>query len=281
MLSIFYGLLSAVTWGAGDFTGGLSSRRIGAYRAVFYADVIGLAALVAVAAFTGEEVPPVTSLWIAALAGMLGSGGLLILYFSLARGQMSIAAPVSALMAAALPVLVGALTQGLPASTQFAGFGFALAAVWLISQSGPTQELRLDHLSDLRLPLLAGIGFGSYFVLMHYATSGVSATYWPMIASRTSGSLLLLAFVLGRRESLAIPRNAWTVAFLNGILDVGGNFFYILSLRAGRLDVAAVLGSLYPASTVLLAWLLLKERISRLQTVGILLALAAIVLLTV
>lgn len=281
MLSILYGLLSAVTWGAGDFAGGLSSRRIGAYRAVFYADLIGLIALFAAVWIAGEEVPPLVPSLIAALAGALGSCGLLILYYALARGQMSIAAPLSALMAAALPVAVGALTQGLPTPAQFAGFALALTAVWLISQNEESPRFHIDRLSDLRLPLLAGVGFGSYFVLMHYATSGINATYWPMIASRVSGTLLLLLFVLGRRESLAIPRDAWGVAFLNGMLDVGGNFFYILALRAGRLDISAILSSLYPGATVMLAWILLKERLSRGQWIGIAAVLLAIVLFTI
>ena len=106
MLSILYGLLSAVTWGAGDFAGGLSSRKVGAYRAVFYADVIGLLILVIVS-FVYREPFPSTSGWInSLLGGALGSFGLLVLYYSLSTGQMSIAAPVSALFAALLPVIV-------------------------------------------------------------------------------------------------------------------------------------------------------------------------------
>ncbi|MEW6406603.1 MAG: DMT family transporter [Chloroflexota bacterium] len=281
MLSIIYGIASALSWGAGDFAGGMASRKIGAYRAVFFADLIGLIALILVVVIVREVMPPISSLLLAALAGALGSMGLLVLYYTLAHGQMSIAAPVSALMAAALPVAVGALTEGLPAPLQFGGFGLALAAVWLISQSDSTSHLHLDRLTDLRLPLLAGIGFGSYFVLMHFSTSNITAVYWPMIASRVSGTLLLLAIVLGRRETLTAPRDAWMVILLNGMLDLGGNFFYILAARAGRLDIAAVLSSLYPGSTVILAWLLLKERISRVQMIGILFALSAIILLTV
>lgn len=281
MLSIFYGLLSALTWGAGDFAGGLSSRKIGAYRAVFYADLLGLIALLVVVFIVGEDIPPLHSLMIAALAGMLGSIGLLILYYSLAHGQMSIAAAISALMAAALPVAVGALTQGLPTLTQFAGFILALIAVWLISQNDPSQRFHIDRLADLRLPLLAGIGFGSYFVLMHYATRDISATYWPIIASRVLGTVFMLLVVLGRRENIAIPRAAWTVVFLNGILDVSGNFFYILALRAGRLDISAILSSLYPGSTVILAWFILKERLSRSQWIGIACVLLAIILFTI
>ena len=280
-LSIVYGILSALTWGAGDFAGGLAARKLGAYRAVFYADLIGLLALVAVVLVRPEEIPPMNSLLVAGLAGMLGSVGLIILYYSMAKGQMSIAAPVSALFAAVLPVLVSAVTQGLPTSVQFIGFGLALGAVWMISQGDASHRFHLERLADLRLPLLAGLGFGSYFILMHYATEGVPSTFYPMIASRTAGTLMLFFFVLAQRQGFGVPRNAWGVVLANGMLDVGGNFFYLLALRAGRLDIAAVLSSLYPGSTVLLAWMFLREKISRPQWAGILLALAAIVLFSV
>ena len=275
-LSIFYGMLSALIWGAGDFAGGLATRKLGAYRAVFYADLIGLLVLIVVVLVAPEEIPPLRSLLIAGVAGMLGSVGLLVLYHSMAKGQMSIAAPVSALFAAALPVLVSAFTLGLPTLVQFAGFGLALSAVWLISQGGGSHRFHLEHLSDLRLPLLAGLGFGSYFILMHYATEGVSSNFYPMIASRTAGTFMLFFFVLAQRQGFGVPRDTWGVVFANGMFDVAGNFFYLLALRTGRLDIAAALSSLYPGSTVLLAWLFLKERISRPQWVGILLALGAI-----
>lgn len=281
MLPILFGISSALSWGAGDFAGGLSSRKIGAYRAVLFTDFIGLVALLLVVAIVREGMPSLASLLFAGLGGMLGSLGLLILYYALARGQMGITASVSALMAAALPVGIGALTQGLPTAVQFGGFGLALTAIWFISQVDLSSRLHLDLLADLRLPLLAGLGFGSYFVLTHYATDKVTAIFWPMIVSRASGSLLILVFVLWRRESFYVPSNAWVVIFLNGFLDVGGNFFYILALKAGRLDIAAILSSLYPGATVILAWLLLKEKISRLQLIGILFALGAIILLTV
>jgi drug/metabolite transporter (DMT)-like permease len=277
-LSIVYGILSALTWGAGDFAGGLAARKLDTYRAVFYADFLGLLALILVVLFRPEEVPSISSLLISGLAGMLGSVGLLILYYSLAHGQMSIAAPISALFAALLPVLVSALTQGLPSLLQFIGFGLALSAVWLISQGDTAHRVHLDRLSDLRLPLLAGLGFGSYFILMHYATEEVSSTLWPMIASRTAGTLMLFVFVLAQRQGFGVPRAAWGVVIANGLLDVGGNFFYILALRAGRLDISAILSSLYPGATVILAWVFLKERISRPQWAGIFIALIAIAL---
>jgi drug/metabolite transporter (DMT)-like permease len=278
LLSILFGFLSALSWGAGDFSGGLASRKLGAYRAVFYADSFGLLVILAVLAFYRESVPSIY-VWIyAMIGGALGSVGLLILYYSLTRGQMSIAAPVSALFAAVLPVVVGIITEGIPKPLQFVGFALALTAVWLVSQGNQTERFHLNRLADLRLPILAGVGFGSYFIFLHYATQKTDTVLWPMIASRLAGTLLLVVVVLIRREPFAIPRAAWTVVFFNAVLDLTGNFFYILASRIGRLDIAAVLSSLYPGSTVFLAWLLLKERISFKQWIGIAAALAAIVL---
>lgn len=278
-MTILFGLLSAVVWGGGDFAGGLASRRVGAWRAVFYAEMIGLAALLVALAIFQEGLLSVRGLLLGASAGAIGSLGLLALYRAMQVGKMSIAAPVSALLAALLPVLVGALTVGLPPLTQVAGVGLALLSIWLVSQTDGDARLHLERLSDLRLPLLAGIGFGTYFILIHGAAQ--EATLWPMIASRSGGTLVLVVVLLLRGESPKIPRAGWPLVALSGMLDVGGNLFYVLAAQTGRMDIAAVLSSLYPGMTALLAWFVLKERISGGQRLGILTALAAIILMTI
>jgi drug/metabolite transporter (DMT)-like permease len=279
LLSILYGLLSAATWGAGDFAGGLSSRKVSAYRAVFYADFIGLLFLIVASFIYRESFPSISGWTNSLLAGILGSFGLIILYYSLSVGQMSIAAPVSALFAALLPVIVGSITEGLPSAFQLIGFVLALAAIWLISQGDG--KFHLSRLSELRIPILAGVGFGCYFIFIHNAASDPDSFLWPMIISRLAGTLLLFSIVSVRRETLVVPRDAWGLVLLNAALDLAGNFFYILASKTGRLDVAAVLSSLYPGSTVILAWLFLKEHLSGTQVVGIFLAFAAILLFTI
>lgn len=281
MLSIVYGIASALSWGSGDFAGGLASRKLGAYRAVFWADLLGLLIILPVAAIYRESFPAMDVLVNSAVGGALGSVGLLVLYYSLTIGKMSIAAPVSALFAALLPVVVGLFTQGLPSVPQFGGFGFALAAVWLTSQGHSDEKFQFKHLADLRLPILAGIGFGCYFIFVHYASHDTNSVIWTMIVSRVAGTLLLWIVVLTRRESFSVQRDAWLVVFLNASLDLAGNFFYILASQSGRLDVSAVLSSLFPGSTIILAWIVLKERITRAQAIGIVLALVAIVLFTI
>lgn len=278
LLSILFGIASSLSWGAGDFAGGLSSRRVGAYRAVLYADFFGLFILAVAALFYREAFPSARGFINGLLGGAMGSFGLLILYYSLSVGQMSIAAPVSALFAALLPVIYGALTEGLPTSIQFVGFGLALAAVWLISQGD--SGFHVGKLADLKFPILAGVGFGCYFIFIHEAAGEPNSLLWPMIISRLAGTVMLFFIVLARRESFPVPRGAWGVVLVNAVLDLGGNFFYILASKAGRLDIAAMLSSLYPGATVVLAWLILKERISRVQLTGILLAFVAIYFFT-
>ena len=276
MLSIIYGIASSLSWGGGDFAGGLSSRRIGAYRAVFYADFLGLLVLFAVLIVYREPFPS-TSGWVNALiGGALGSFGLLMLYYSLSIGRMSIAAPATALFAAVLPVIFSALTEGLPTVTQFIGFGLALAAIWMIANADGGYHI--DRLSDLKFPLLAGLGFGSYFIFIHSAATEAGALLWPLILSRVAGTVLLFFVVLARRESFAIPRDVWGIAWTNALLDLAGNFFFILASKSGRLDIASILSSLYPGATVILAWLFLNEQITRRQWGGIILALGAIAL---
>lgn len=278
MISILFGLSSAIAWGAGDFTGGMASRKTGAFRAVVFGEMIGLIFILVVALVVWQPVPSLGIWALSMTAGALGTVGILLLYYSMTKGLMSIAAPVSALLAAVLPVIIGSFTESVPTLITFIGFGFALAAVWLISQSKEGGKDILSHLADLRLPLLAGIGFGSYFVLIHAATR--TATLWPMVSARMGGILIMIIFMSVRRETWKVERNAWSLVILNGILDVGGNFFFVLAGQVGRLDISAVLSSLYPGSTVILAWIFLKERLSRTQWIGIIAAMIAIILFT-
>ncbi|MDO9300761.1 MAG: EamA family transporter, partial [Anaerolineales bacterium] len=196
-----------------------------------------------------------------------------LLYRALATGQMSVAAPVSALVAASLPVLISAFSDGLPRWITLAGFVLALTAVWLIS-GGVGIEIRLDH---LYLPVIAGLTFGAFFVFLHYGSS--TSVFWTLAATRVASITGLLGYSIIARERWFPTPDSWGLIAMSSVLDAAGNSFYALAARMGRMDVAAVLGSLYPGSTVLLAWFILKERVSPLQMAGILVALVAIVLI--
>ena len=282
MLSILYGILSAGSWGAADFIGGLASKRTSPYRVLFLAEIAGLIPFTALALLTHEQVPPTTDMLLGAGSSFLGLAGLLLLYRALADGQMTIAAPVSALFAALVPVIFGFFALGVPPPATLLGFGFAFLAVWFISQTDMANWRSplhgLHSLADLRLPLLSGIFFGLYFIILHQAT--LHAFFWPLVAARLAGVLALWLYALAAHQPIMPPREVWGLALINGIIDIGGNAFFVLSAQTGRIDVAAVLGALYPASTVLLAWMFLQERLTWLQAFGVLLAFVAIILFT-
>jgi len=271
---ILFGLLSALAWGAGDFNGGLAAKRSSPYGVVIVAHTISLGLLLVLIAIIREPVPPVRDWLWGGAAGLTGGIGLLLLYRALAEGRMSVAAPVSAVLAAAIPVFVGIFQDGSPGALVLVGIILALAAVWLVS-GGAGLSFRF---ADLRQPVVAGIAFGAFFICLERASQ--TSLWWPLVAIRIVSISSLLGYAMLTRQDWLPKRESLVPILLSSVLDTVGNASYAMSARMGRLDVAAVLGSLYPGATVLLAWVFLKEHISRVQTIGILLALAAIVMLT-
>jgi uncharacterized membrane protein len=274
-LPIFFGLASAISWGAGDFNGGIAAKRSNAFGVVITAHCLSIVILVVTALMIREPIPPLESWFWGGAAGLGGGIGLLLLYRALAEGRMSVAAPVSALLAAAMPVTLGLFTDSPPGVWTLLGFGLALTAVWLIS----AEKGLSIRFADLTLPLLAGVSFGAFFIFLHRAS--LTSILWPMVAVRIVSISSLLGFAILTRQPWLPTRSSLLPIILSGLLDTAGNAFYSLSAQIGRADVAAVLSSLYPGSTVLLAWMILKEKISRTQVWGIGLALVAIVLMTI
>ena len=266
---------ASLTWGAGDFSGGLATRRAQVLSVVVGAYAVGLIMLIALALVWSEPFPTTLDLMWGSVAGLAGAVGLVAFYQALAVGRMGIIAPIAAMLSAALPVLFGAFFEGLPRPLQLIGFVLALIAVGLISGLGVVK----GRPKGLGLALLAGLGFGSFFILISRVSNG--AVFWPLAAARLSSLLFLLAVVLIRRQKVLPEKSVWPVVFLAGALDVAGNVFFVLATHAGRLDVAAILSSLYPAVTVLLATIILKERVTRLQAIGIFVALVAIPLISI
>lgn len=269
------GLASAVLWGAGDFCGGWTSKRQSVYSVIVSSQIVGLLLFIALAILSGERVPPASDIAFSAIAGLAGAIGILALYRSLAEGRMGIAAPVSAVVAAALPVAVSFVVDGAPTLWQFGGFALALIAVWFISRSDAARV----SWRDLTLPVIAGVSFGVFFVLIGQISD--RAVWWPLVTVRTISLSTLTITATVQRQPRFVAARYWLVAALVGALEVGGNAFFALAGQAGRLDVAAVISSLYPATTVWLAWVILKERLSRPQLIGVVAALAAIVLISV
>jgi drug/metabolite transporter (DMT)-like permease len=268
------GLASAASWGAGDFCGGLATKRVSVDHVVIGSQVAGAIGLFILAASVHEPLPPAANLAACGLAGLSGAIGLLALYRALAIGRMGVAAPVSGVLSAAVPVVAGAFFQGLPGWLKLAGFALALVAVWLVAR---TDAATFD-LGSLGLPIAAGIGFGLFITIVGRANGG--AVYWPLVAARVTSLTVLTAIAIARGRRGAIEARHVPLIVLTGIFDAAGNAFLIVAAQAGRLDVAAVLSSLYPAGTVLLAWSILHERLTRWQLAGLAAALGAIVVIT-
>jgi drug/metabolite transporter (DMT)-like permease len=218
--------------------------------------------------------PTADLLW-GAVAGLAGTAGLGFLLRGFATGRMGIVAPVSAVLATAIPVIFAGLTEGLPRQLQLLGFGLALVGIWLLSRPEPLG----GRPAGLGMALLAGLGFGSFFTAL--SQIGETAVFWPLVAGRLAACTLLVALALATRRPVVPPHAPLGLLVLVGLLDVAGNLFFLLAVQGGRLDVAAVLGSLYPAVTVILARLIVKEHMARLQVVGVVAAVLAIVLITI
>ena len=279
--AVALGLASAMSWGAGDFSGGFATKRANSFGVVIISQVAGLILIAAIAVLSHDPIPPAGDWLWGAGAGIIGGVGLIAFYRALATGQMGIAAPVSAVFAALIPVVVTALTQGLPPAAQLTGFGLGLIGVWLLArpetEPAHAKAQAAGRPIGFSLAILAGFGFGCFYVFIHQA-NGVSA-FWPLLAARI-GSLIFLTGVALTTQRQWLP-NARLVPFLIlvGALDLGGNTFFVLAGQAGRLDVASVLASLYPGMTVLLAVIILRERLTRWRLVGIGAALLAVVLI--
>jgi drug/metabolite transporter (DMT)-like permease len=189
---------------------------------------------------------------------------------------MAVVAPISAVLSAGLPVAWGALSEGLPPAARLAGFALALLGIWLVARAGGGGQPETGR-TGLGLALLAGVCFGGFLVFMHLGARG--GTFWPLAAARATALALSLGAALARGRAWRPGVGALPLVLLSGALDAGGNALFVLASQAGRLDVAAVLSSMYPASTVLLAAALLGERVRWAQAMGLAAALGAIALI--
>ncbi len=270
MGAVIFGLAAALSWGGGDFSGGLAARRANVFTVLIFSQIAGLALVLAFA--WSEPFPPPEDLAWGFGAGLSGALGLAAMYRAMAVGRMGVVSSITAVLAAAVPVLFAALTDGSPGSAPLLGFALGAAGLWLVSNPQGVVSP-----AGLELAILGGLGFGGYFVMIGQVRS--DTVFWILAAARAASLSLMsgLAWASGRMQRPA--RRLLPLLALAGLLDVSGNAFFVLAVQAGRLDVSSVLASLYPAVTVLLARLLLNERVTRAQAVGILAALVAVPLI--
>ena len=280
-------LAAAVSWGGGDFSGGMGVKAAGGttrgtLRVVLIAHLVSFAVLAAILLMRHESMPHWAPVAWGLFAGVAAGIGITAFYFALSRGEMGVSAAVSGLLAAAIPAGVSMAIEGAPGGLRLAGFALALAAIWVVA-AGPSPEN--SGKGTAGLALLAGVGFGIYFVGLKMANP--LGFFMPVALARvgsltTCGVMLLGLRVWGREEKSArrLGRTAVAWALVVAVLDTGGNLLYIWATRMGRLDVAAVVASLYPASTILLAAWQLHERPTRRQVAGMVVAVVAVVMIT-
>jgi drug/metabolite transporter (DMT)-like permease len=273
LAAVGFGLMASLSWGTSDFSGGLAAKRAHIFGVMVFSYVMGLALLLIIALVGGESMAAWDDLAWAAAGGIAGAVGLTAQYRALAVGRMGIAAPVAAVLGATVPVIFSIFSEGAPGALKIAGFGLAILSVGLIARA----RVAGGGSDGLGLAVIAGLGFGGFFILLDQVSE--DAVFWPLVTARGASLIALLVVALTSRQDWFPARRSLPIMLVAGLLDVGGNTFFLLASQSGRLDVASVLSSLYPAVTVLLARALLHEHITRLQSIGIAAALVAIPLI--
>ena len=278
------GLAASAFWGASDFLGGLATRKAHVTLVVAIAHSLSLGMLLLIALATHSALPPERFALMGLLAGTFGGVALILYYQALSLGEMGLTTALTGLLTALVPVVYSFFTQGAPKFSQVAGFVLAAAAIALIAYAPAGRPRPLA----LGLASLAGLGFGVFLVVLKVGST--HGLIWQLIFSRTASSTLAVAIVVwlqlrpGKdaatwRKQTHTNRFLW-IAGSAGVLEATGSLLYMRSASEGRLDVAAVLASLYPVVTILLAAWFLKERTTSSQALGMALALGAVVLVS-
>jgi drug/metabolite transporter (DMT)-like permease len=282
-------IASAALYGAADFLGGLASRRASTIAVVASAQAAGLLVLLLVLPLLPDASPSRSDLGWGAMAGLAGSVGVGLLYRALAIGTMAVVAPTTAVCAVVIPVMAGVLGGDRLAPMTMSGIGLAVLAIVLVSRETsrmPPGSARLPGTVMSRLFSLprgvgiafaSGVAIGLFFLAL--ARTSPAAGMWPLVASRVISLILFAVIGVVTGQPLLVSRPVARVAIGAGVIDIVANAFYLVATRYGTLSVVVTLASLYPASTVILARVVLRERLNNWQVVGVVCALGAIVLI--
>lgn len=275
-MSQLLALTSAALYGFADFAGGLAARSTPTWTVVGWSQIFGLPILVV--GLLVVEAPDVgrDDLAYGAVAGILGLLGIGALYQALARGSMSVVSPITGALVALIPVIVGLSLGEFLTTAQWIGVLLAVIAVVLVSSSGESAQLDVRVLG---LALIAAVWFAAFFVVLD--RTSVDAGLWPLVAARSVAIPSAFVIALATRSDLRPARSALPTIAIAGSFDMAANIAILLALQSGPLGTGSVLSSLYPAFTVLAAVIVISEMPSRLQWLGVALALFAAVLLSV
>ena len=265
--------MSALAWGSADFSGAVASRRTASTAVVLGSQLISSVIAVGLALALGESIPVVEDLALAVGAGVATAVALTTFYRGLATARVGVVAPVAAVLGAGIPVVVAIGLVGPPAPLQLVGMALGVAGAALVSRA-PGES---DRPAGIGLALLSGLGFGGFFVFLGLLRG--DAVFWPLVVARLAAVVSIAVAARATGAPVLPPRGAVPLVTLVGILDMVGMVGFVLAAQVGRLDEAAVLSSLYPVVTIVLAALLFRERIGRVQALGIAVAMVAIALI--
>jgi drug/metabolite transporter (DMT)-like permease len=273
---------SAVLYGAADFTGGLTTRRAGTVPVVLVSQASGLVLLALMLPLLPPASPTRPDLLWGAAAGLTGGIGVALLYRALAIGTMAVVAPTTAVCAVAIPVVVSVLLGERPVPLAVAGIALGIVSIVLVSRQHSGAE-PAGHRATRRLPagvgtaLASGVAIGFFFLSLAQTRS--AAGMWPILVARLVSVTLFGTLAIAGRHSVRMPATLAGLVILAGAIDMVANALYLLAVWQGPLSIVVTLSSLYPASTVLLARVVLGERLNSWQVTGVGCALAAIVLI--
>ena len=275
-MAILLALASAIVYGSADFLGGLATRRNTALAVVVWSQLVGVALLPIAIVALAQPFPSAHDLAWGAAGGVGGTLGVVLLYRGLAIGRMAIVAPTAAVGAACIPVIVGIALGERPSIPAVVGVIIALVAIVLVSASTSAEAETASTREGLLHAAGAGVGFAAFFIFL--ANTGPEAGLWPLLTARLAISIAVV-IALATRTSLRPVRGSWRLVAAAGALDMAANLLFLLASRRGLLSLVAVIVSLYPATTVLLARFVLSERLHGRQIAGLLAAGAGVALI--
>lgn len=275
-LSYTLAVFASIAYGAADFLGGLATKRSSMVAVVIVSQLAGLILVLFALPLLPAWTPSRIDVAWGAASGLAGGLGVALLYRGLAIGVMSVVAPVTAVCAVIIPLVVGMALGERPTATAAVGVALAIAAIVLVSMSDGLEERRATS-SGLLLAIAAGVAIGIFFVFL--ARTGAAAGLWPLVAARIVSISLFSVVALVAGQRLTPRRESLPIVIGGGVLDMTSNILYLIAVRLGPLSIVATLTSLYPASTVILARVILGERLRVLQHLGVVCAAVAIVLI--
>jgi drug/metabolite transporter (DMT)-like permease len=277
-VALLLALVSALLYGTADFLGGVAARRTAAIAATAAAQGCGFILIVLVAPFFPGVAPNAQAVAWGLGAGATGAAGVGLLYYGLAVGRVSVVAPITAVCSIVIPVLAGLGLGERPGPLAVVGVAVAVGSVALISRHDDPAGTVRERDRSLPIGLASGVAIGAFLVCL--ARAGSASGLWPLVIARGASTVMLFAAARVVRVPLRIPRTALTAVVACGAIDVLANALYVVAVRGGPLGLVATLASLYPASTVLLARIVLRERLRPVQSLGLACASVAVVLIT-